>query len=243
MLKILLAALFLAAPGARAAETGCVYGMHGEVRIQSSAGGPWAEAYRGTPFSEGDAIRTGESSWCELLLRDGSFIRLDADAQVSAEELRVHEGDRFFLFSFLRGKALWLAAKLKPAGGGKFEVRTPSAVCAVRGTDFAISVSTEGRTDVGLFDGAVLLSTGSSHEALLPGGEAEAERGRLAVQARLSRLMLAEERRWKKLKSRVERLRERLRERQDFIDRYVAERRKALSKFKDRQREKVERRN
>lgn len=243
MIRIFLAALLFSAAGANAAETGCVYAKRGEVRIQRAAGGPWTEAARGTPVSEGDAIRTGERSWCELLLRDGSFIRLDSSAQVSADELKVRGGVRSFLFSFLRGKALWLAAKLKPGGAGKFEVRTPSAVCAVRGTDFAVSVSTDGRADIGLFDGVVLLSTGSLREELLPGREAEAEQGKLAVRARLSRLMLAEERRCGALKSRAERLRARLRKQEDFIDRYVAEQQKALSDFKDRQRKKLERRN
>ncbi len=240
-MKKLLLVILLAAQAAAAAavETGCVYDLGGPALIKKSGASAWQPARKGAPVSEGDSLQTGKGAWCEVLFRDGTFIKLAENSETSADTLKSSAGERTFSFSFLKGKALWMAAKMKNAAASRFSVRTPSAVCAVRGTDFSMLVSTAGETTVGLFEGKVALSSGTVEKELLPGGEASASAGEIAVQARLSRLMQIEQKRYDRVKGRVESLRKRLAERDSFIDDYIARQRKTLEDFEARRKAKL----
>ncbi|OGR50952.1 MAG: hypothetical protein A2049_03600 [Elusimicrobia bacterium GWA2_62_23] len=233
-----------AAPAAAAAPTaaGCVYDLNGPVTVRKAGAQDWGPASKGLPLAEGDRLRTGANSWCELLFKDGTYVKLEADSETAAEELKSDAAGRSFSFSFLKGKALWMAARLKWKAASRFSVRTPSAVCAVRGTDFTVIVSTSGETSVGLFEGKVAVSSGTADtggKELLAGGEASVGGGQVAVQRRLSALMKAEQRRYERVKGRVEQLRRRLAERETFIDEYVSRQQKTLSDFEKRRKEKL----
>lgn len=236
---ILAAALLCCAFPALAGETGCIYDMKGTVETKKAGAAEWLPAAKGRPLAEGESVRTGSDAWCEILFRDGTYVRMDPGAETAAEELKSSAQERTFSFSFLRGRALWMAGKVAAAMRSKFQVRTPSAVCAVRGTSFAVDVSSAGETTLGLFEGKVALSAGSEEKDMLAGSEGRTAGGTLAVEGRLSRLMKAEERRYAKVKGRVDSLRKRLAERGDFIDDYIARQQKALSDFESRRREKL----
>jgi hypothetical protein len=241
MKKLILSALLALAGTAAAGESGCVYDLDGTAMVQKAGSQQWRPAVKGLPVAEGDRLKTGAGAWCEVFFKDGSFIKLDADSETGIETLRASAEERVFSFSFLKGKALWLAAKLKGKSVSKFSVRTPSAVCAVRGTDFSIMVSTSGETSVGLFEGNVDISgPGLETKALAAGGEAFAGYGEIAVQRRLSALMKAEKKRYLKVKNRAESLRKRLAKREDFIDDYIASQDKKLREFEQRRKEKLD---
>lgn len=240
MKKFLFAALLaVQAAAVSAGETGCVYDLGGGALIKKAGASAWQPARKGLPVAEGDSLQTGKGAWCEVLFRDGTFVKLEENSETSADSLKTSAGERTFSFSFLKGKALWMAAKMKNAAASRFSIRTPSAVCAVRGTDFSMLVSTAGETTVGLFEGKVALSSGTVEKELLSGGEASASAGEIAVQARLSRLMQAEQRRYARVKGRVENLRKRLAERDAFIDDYIARQQKALDEFEARRKAKL----
>lgn len=226
-----------------AGETGCVYDLKGPVEILKTAQKNWEPAPKGRPVAEGDRIRTGAGAWCEILFKEGSFVKLDENSEAAADSLKASSEGRVFAFSFLKGKALWLAAKLKGKLAAKFSVRTPTATCAVRGTDFSMIVSTSGQTTIGLFEGKVALSGTDAgkpgEKELIAGGEATSDAAGLTVQGRLSKLMQAEERRYGKVKARVENLRKRLEERDAFIDDYINRQRKKLSDFDARREKKL----
>lgn len=240
MKKLILAAMILALPPAlRAAETACLYDLSGTVETLRPGEAGWRPALKGRAFAAGDRVRTAPKAWCELLFSDGSFVRLEGGSEAGADELRRGPGERLFSFSFLRGRALWMAAKLKDGVKSRFSVRTPSAVCAVRGTDFSVVVSTSGETTAALFEGRLALEAAGEERELLPGQEAAAAPGRLTLEGRLSKFMQAEERRCARLRGRVERLRARLAEREDYIDEFIEKRRKTLSDFDARREKKL----
>ena len=237
---ILALALLCGALPAIAGETGCIYELMGTVEVSAPGGKEWRTAAKGRPVAEGDRIRTSAGSGCEILFKDGTFIKMDENADLSMEGLKASKQARTFSFSFLRGKALWMAAKLRGKVLSKFTVRTPSAVCAVRGTDFSILVSTAaGETSIGLFDGKVAVSGAGTEKELLAGGEASASAGSLTVEGRLSKLMKAEEKRYSRVKGRVEALRKRLKERDAFIDEYIGRQQKKISDYDARREQKL----
>ena len=243
MKKIFLALALLCAAGPLiGGETGCVYDLKGSVEILKSGGKAWEPALKGRPVAEGDAIKTGAGAWCEVLFKEGTFIKLEENSEAAAESLKATAEGRVFSFSFIRGKALWMAAKLKGKIVSKLSVRTPRAVCAVRGTDFSMVVSTSGDTTVGLFEGKVALSGDKGEKELLAGGEAKADAAGLTVESRLSAFMKKEEQRYSKVKNRVENLRKRLEERDAFIDDYINRQQKKLTDFDARREEKLKKR-
>jgi hypothetical protein len=65
----------------------------------------------------------------------------------------------------------WMKAFVTKAMGRRFQVRTPSAVCSVRGTEFDLSVSNEGRTSVNLFQGQLGVADNRGNEVLLREGQ------------------------------------------------------------------------
>jgi len=239
-MRALILAFLLLSPAARAAaaETGCIYDLKGAVEV-AKAGQPGGRAGKGVPLSEGDSLKTGPGAWCEILFRDGTFIKLEENSETALVALKTSKEERTFSFSFLKGKALWMAARLKGTISSKFQVRTPSAVCAVRGTDFSIAVSSAGETSVGLFEGKVAVSGSAGEKELLAGGEAFVSSGEVAVQARLSRLMEKEKKRYGRVKGRVEALRKRLEERDGYIDEYINRQRKKVADFDARRKERV----
>lgn len=241
MKKVLLALLLgLGASAARAAQTGCFYDLRGEVSVQKGGAGGWRSALKGEALAEGDKVRTGGSGACDLLMKDGTFVKVDPGSEASVESLVATKEERTFSFSLLKGKALWMVAKLKKDLKSSFRVRTPSAVCAVRGTDFATVVSSSGVLDLGLFDGQVAVSATGAEKVLLPGGQLTAGEAGLEAQDRLGPAMRAEERRCRKLKAHVEALRKRLAERDDYIDDYIGRQNKALSDREEKLRKRLE---
>jgi hypothetical protein len=247
---IILAALFTAAGPVQAQNAkpqqlvrlGCLFEVSGKVELREAGKTAWQPAPKGQPVAQGDTIKTAAGAWCEVLLKEGSFVKIDENSEVTAEKLAVEAGKREFSFSFLRGKALWMVKKLGKKTASVFAVRTPAAVCAVRGTDFSMLVEPSGETKLGLFEGEVALSGTSGEKLLKAGGEATAAADKIETADRLSGLMKGEQRRYNRLKKRVEDLRRRLAAREDFIDDYVNRQQKALADFEARRQEKLKKR-
>lgn len=242
ILPVFLVSMAGAAAAAEASSsTACVYQYKGEVQILEPGAGDWITLKGPVPLREGVRLKTGPGAWCQLLAGDGSFINLYENSETVVEKLALEPESREFSFNFIKGRILWMAAKLKRKIR-RFEVRTPSAVCAARGTDFTIDLAS-GTADIGLFDGELDITSGGKDTTLAAGSEAvAAPEGGVAVSARFSRLMAAEKRRYLKLKKRADELREKLAAREDFIDGYLTAQQKKLQDFDERRREKLEKR-
>jgi hypothetical protein len=115
----------------------------------------------GDAVKAGDMIITGEKSMATLLLPDKSLVRIfekslfSLTSQVAAGEDR--ESDT--VLSLDRGRTMLIVQKL--AKGDRLSVKTPTAVAAVRGTTFDVSVretpvkGKSGVTDVRVLTGTV----------------------------------------------------------------------------------------
>ncbi len=138
-----------------------VTGYRGVVEIEK-AGRAAGEPVNALPvrLSPGDKIRTGPSSEATLQLKDGSKVTVGPGAVFVVEEERA---EQVTLHLFL-GK-VWLAvSKLESR---RFRVRTPTAVCSVRGTEFSVEAQGAARTAVEVFDGLVSVRGALGDEALV----------------------------------------------------------------------------
>ena len=87
-------------------------------------------------------------------LLDGATIRLGANSQVRLDEFLYDpsSGAGKVTASISKGVARFITGKIKGEG---FQVRTPTALIGVRGTDFIVSVLSSGATAVRVISGIV----------------------------------------------------------------------------------------
>jgi len=118
----------------------------GEVQVRHDRG-PWRKAELGRKLARGDWVRTGKESRAELLLPDSSVVRL---GERTIFQLRSLKGTKRST-RLLRGRLWNNIRKLK----AEYEVASPTAVAAVRGTVFRLSVFEDSTTTVWVYKGRV----------------------------------------------------------------------------------------
>ncbi|WP_332671607.1 FecR domain-containing protein [Aromatoleum sp.] len=100
---------------------------------------------RDMTLSSGAVIRTGEETSVVLEFPDGSRSRIGEDSEVRVTEVRqLNASDAQQIeLQLLRGR---LENDVEPVGkgGGRFRIRTPAGVAAVRGTEFRVAASDGG---------------------------------------------------------------------------------------------------
>ncbi|MFA6092584.1 MAG: FecR domain-containing protein [Elusimicrobiota bacterium] len=160
--------------------------VEGEVTVYSQDEKDGLPGQTEMPLESGDRIVIGANSRAELALDDQSIVELGPRSTFTLESLREDE-TRFFL------ELGSLSAKIRSLLSGRvLRVRTPTAVAAVRGTEFAVE-SEEGRTHVGVFDeGRVSVSGTDDGEAveLSSNQETQVLRGRAPARAAAMRRLL-----------------------------------------------------
>jgi hypothetical protein len=130
----------LIASGALADAIGVVKTQSGDVRIER--GGARVAATVGAPLERADRIVTGRDGAIGISFADGAVLSVgpgsvlvldsfDYDPTTRAGNLDV---------SIRRGTLSAISGKLVAQTPGAMKVRTPSAVLAVRGTEFAVQV-------------------------------------------------------------------------------------------------------
>ncbi|MGD9641762.1 MAG: FecR domain-containing protein [Elusimicrobiales bacterium] len=155
MTKILVTLLLAAASvmPARAAEqlegfTAKLFTAKGNVEYLKAGTADWKAVKAPYMLEMGDQLRTGAKSKAEIYIRYGSKVRLGADTQFLLSKVAPEAN----AVDVLRGKMFAWVRKFKGRG---FTVRTPSAVCAVRGTVFSVAVTGDGLSTWQLFNGSV----------------------------------------------------------------------------------------
>ncbi|HAH32626.1 MAG TPA: hypothetical protein DCL44_09980 [Elusimicrobia bacterium] len=136
----------------------------GEVEVKKAGADKWERVLRGekTMLASGDELRTARASTVEVLMDDGSKVKM---APLSAFKMTENNEAASLQLYFGRVRS-WVKKFTK-----KFEVRTPSAVCAVRGTDFTVSADAEGNTKVEVYEGSVLAGDSSGATGLITQGQ------------------------------------------------------------------------
>jgi len=135
-----------------ASTDAAVIEQRGQVERRGAAGN-WASlsSESAEPLLSGDRLRTGPNSGAEFLLQDGATaaqIAADTELQLTLDDL----GNAVVDIS--RG-AFYAAVTPLLTRMKRMEVRTPAAVCAVRGTRFAVRQAPDGSTELLVLDGVV----------------------------------------------------------------------------------------
>ncbi|HBL18786.1 MAG: hypothetical protein A2X36_15740 [Elusimicrobia bacterium GWA2_69_24] len=146
----LLAAALLRVPSASAAEADWdtrLAAVQGEVFVVPAGGGEAMAAEAGMPLEAGDEVRTGSDGKAEVAVSADSLLELGPESEFRVDSAARSAGS----FTLSLGR---LVAKLRSLTlvRERLSFRTPTAVAAVRGTEFALEVQDDGGTALGVFD-------------------------------------------------------------------------------------------
>ena len=167
-----------AAPPGAAAE---IVSLQGKSEFREAAERIWHEAMIRLKLAEGSFVRTGDASRLALLLADQTQIRLSSNSMIQIKQV----GDNRDRGTVLRQNAgrSWTQSKNVP---NRLTVETPSALAAIRGTDWELVVDEDGTSTLTVLSGEVLLSNDQGSVSIGVGEQARAQKGVAPVKRVLS---------------------------------------------------------
>ncbi len=139
--------------------------LKGSLYVQHPQKELWESVTAPQTVEEGDRIKTGVDSRAFMLLPDGHKVAIGPDTYLTLERVREGETKFFLKTGVVRNKVRKLQSEL----GQYYKVQTPSAVCAVRGTDFLTSFI-RNQTQVNTFEGAVAFGKKEANAILVEAG-------------------------------------------------------------------------
>lgn len=131
---------------------GVVTFLQGDVKMQERGGDAWIPLLLHGQVKEGSKIKTGDKSAVEIVFGNGSSCFQQSNTILGFSRLR-EKGDLYEQeLSLQIGKTI--TRILKATGReSRFEIKTPSAVCAARGTVFRTSVDSRDHTRLEVLGG------------------------------------------------------------------------------------------
>ncbi|WP_165185790.1 FecR domain-containing protein [Caulobacter soli] len=114
----------------------------GQVEVETN--GQRAPARAGMTIQEGQRIITGPGAFATFEMEDASRVTLPSNTAVRVERLRsvVMTNAPQRVFKLEQGRST-IQATPNPNPNGRFEVRTPVSISAVRGTEFRVGASAD----------------------------------------------------------------------------------------------------
>jgi hypothetical protein len=135
---------------ARADGVAKVTTFEGVVQIMKNGASEWRNAKPGTTLEIGDQVFTHEESFAEIRYAIGTVLRMDEKTKVTIEA----SSEKTIKTKSAIGN-VWVNMRKLVATGREFQVSTPTAVAAIRGTVFDMSSVPDSASYVAVFEGKV----------------------------------------------------------------------------------------
>lgn len=142
--------------------------LDGTVRTKKKEAAVWNRVAERYVLSNGEEVRTGDKSVVVLDFKDGSRVELGPKTSFTVEDAGDQDG------SFASMQLGWgkMKAWVRKTMSRRFRVRTPTAVCSVRGTEFQVQVEQgSGATQIDLMSGLLGVGDNKGNETLLKDGQ------------------------------------------------------------------------
>jgi hypothetical protein len=156
ILLVLLMISLLIIPGcgrSPGTSTSVITTVSGEVTMKKASSADWVKAEIKMEIKIGDAIKTGAEASAKITFFDGSTIELKANTQIEFTDL-VKEQSKKIRMKQEIGETVSKVQKLVDSAS-RYEIETPAAVAAVRGSQMIVEVNTSGTTSVGNIEGSI----------------------------------------------------------------------------------------
>jgi hypothetical protein len=139
---LLSSAFVFVAAGAHAQDVhGVLRVVKGDVQVKSGKDGSLSKARIGSQVYPKDIIITGKDARAKIVMVDNNEINVSPDSQIEIQhyEFDPNAGKKDVLLNVIYGKVRSKVEQKYDGKSAKFEIKTPSAVAGVRGTDFLAS--------------------------------------------------------------------------------------------------------
>ncbi len=144
--------LILALPAFAAGEEAKIIALSGNVEVRSTREGSWAAAAENMEIAEGGAVRSGADGSAVILMPNKTKVWIKESSTLELEQRRTLASRLALVFGRIKVRVPHLMRK------ERFEVRTPAAVCAVRGTELTVDTNEAGAMNINVLYGEVKLT-------------------------------------------------------------------------------------
>ena len=144
--------LILTLPVFAAAEEAKIIAFSGNVEVRNTREGQWVPATENIEIAEGGAVRSGADGSAVMLMPNKTKVWIKESSTLELEQRATLASRLALVFGKIKVRVPHLLRK------EKFEVRTPSAVCAVRGTELTVDTNEAGAMVINVLYGEVKLS-------------------------------------------------------------------------------------
>lgn len=137
--------------------SGTMMVVKGDVKVTSAKSGKTDPAKVGTKVYSGDTIASAADSRAKIVMSDKNVINISPDSKITIEKYENSEkGGRNVELKVDYGKVRASVEQKYDGEKNKFNIRTPTAVAGVRGTDFVTGFNrATGQTRIVTFTGVV----------------------------------------------------------------------------------------
>ncbi len=132
-------------------DEGIITFFSGDVSIRENES--WYEAAIGDIVNKSNIVKVASDSYCEIQFGDRAVIKIQENSEVDLAVVNSKPGEANLDLDMRVGTVLSKVQKL--ASEEKFRVRTQTAVCGVRGTEFSVSSENGKDTTLAVREGAV----------------------------------------------------------------------------------------
>lgn len=129
-----------------------ILGKEFEVTIRHQSDTKWFPVRLKMEVRRGDRIKTAGEARCEIKLNDGSIIRMGENSEFDFQQSNISKSTRQIEAGLSIGK-IWAFVTKWANPKDQFSVKSPTAVCAVRGTIYRMEA--DSTTRVAVYDGQV----------------------------------------------------------------------------------------
>jgi tetratricopeptide (TPR) repeat protein len=176
---ILLASL-AAMPSLAAVSAAEVFSVEGKGEFREASQPTWRPVTVKHPLFPTNFVRTLEQSKMAILFADRTQMRLSQNSVMQIKEV-ASGPDTKTIINLNKGRS-WTQSKTTPNG---LVMETPSALAAIRGTDWEMVVDDDGSATLSVLSGEVEFYNDQGNVIVRPNEQARAERGKAPVKLQL----------------------------------------------------------
>ena len=157
---LLALAVMLAGLGARAADEIEAFSVSGDVEFAKKGSTTWMPLAKGVLVAPGYTIRTGANSSAVLRWFEGNAVKIGPSSLFSIDSLSRKGAAESSKLDLVQG-SIYAKSKKISAGESAFEVKTPTAIAGVRGTEFFAEIAEAGKSTFAVTDGQITVEAQS----------------------------------------------------------------------------------
>ena len=133
--------------------------LTGDVKVTKSGGEKSFIAFKGMSLAQGDTITTGRNSTVNLFIDEDKEVKIAENTKLYMSQL----SGSIVSDTQKTGMKLWFGkiyanVKKKLNIRSKFEIKTPTTVAGIRGTQFYVGQE-DGKTDLAVLEGTIIATT------------------------------------------------------------------------------------